>query len=408
MVQNEERETDTYDDEGPRSIFSALWFRALVVILVLGVVAVVAVPYVLDTVSTPDAKQTAAVKPPPTASTPATSPPPATAVATPPPSTTPAPPSTTTAAPPPTTVAPAASSAPAAPPGTPSGTALAPSPPSDRPAEPAKSEAPPVAARTEAARAEPARAEPRAAKPDTPKVDAGKPETARAETAQAEATKTEAAKPPRPAKTTVAARATKDPAAPKAATPKPETTASAPPADGAWWVQVGAFKDPETARRLADTLRGQNFSVEESVRSGAAQTATAAAATVTSTEPAAPADRYDVFVSGMAPAELSAKLRARGLAADPVAGGVVVKPSLPLREAVALSKDLAGEGLKVQVRRSGQSPASGTASAKEPAASTATLHRVRVGGFPDRAAAEAAARDLEARGFKGFIARGTK
>ena len=47
------------------------------------------------------------------------------------------------------------------------------------------------------------------------------------------------------------------------------------------------------------------------------------------------------------------KLYAKGLSTEPARDGVVVKPSLPLRDAIALSKDLAAEGLKVQVRRSG-------------------------------------------------------
>src|SRR5713101_1167898 len=77
-----------YDEEPPRSIFSALWFRALIVILVLGVVAAVAVPYVLDFVNPPVVRKTASAPPslpppsPPSAQTapaPATPPPPAAA-----------------------------------------------------------------------------------------------------------------------------------------------------------------------------------------------------------------------------------------------------------------------------------------------------------------------------------------
>src|SRR5712691_10161069 len=58
-----------------RSIFSALWFRALLVVLVLGVIAAVGVPYLLDVttqpVRTPTAKWTAAA---PTPAVPAASP----------------------------------------------------------------------------------------------------------------------------------------------------------------------------------------------------------------------------------------------------------------------------------------------------------------------------------------------
>ena len=48
-----------YDEEPQRSIFSALWFRTLIVILVLGVIAAVAVPYVLDFVNPPVVKKAA-------------------------------------------------------------------------------------------------------------------------------------------------------------------------------------------------------------------------------------------------------------------------------------------------------------------------------------------------------------
>src|SRR5439155_11516673 len=68
------------------------------------------------------------------------------------------------------------------------------------------------------------------------------------------------------------------------------------------------------------------------------------------------ADQYDVFVSGLSAAELNERLAAKGLAAEPAGSGAVIKPSLPLRDAVALSKDLAVEGLKVQVRRAGGGP----------------------------------------------------
>jgi cell division protein FtsN len=86
-----------------------------------------------------------------------------------------------------------------------------------------------------------------------------------------------------------------------------------------------------------------------------------------------------------------------------------VKPSLPLRDAVALSKDLAVEGFKVQVRRSGASgsvPAVVSAPTPVPSEDGQALHRVRVGAFQDRAAAVAAARELESKGFKPYIARG--
>src|SRR2546427_10248769 len=56
-------EEDRFEDEGRRSIFSALWFRAILVVVVLGVVAAVAVPYVLELANQPAPKPTVAARP---------------------------------------------------------------------------------------------------------------------------------------------------------------------------------------------------------------------------------------------------------------------------------------------------------------------------------------------------------
>jgi hypothetical protein len=161
-------------------------------------------------------------------------------------------------------------------------------------------------------------------------------------------------------------------------------------------VQVGAFKDAATAQRVASRLREQGFQVAESTRSvnGAVSKPTVAAA---------PADRYDVVVSGAPAAEITAKLTAKGLNADTGDAGVVVRPSLPLRDAVALSRELADAGLSVQVRRVGAAPPRPTT-----AESPATLHRVRVGGFADRPAALATVKQLEEKGYRPFVARGSE
>src|SRR5437016_4669209 len=113
-------------------------------------------------------------------------------------------------------------------------------------------------------------------------------------------------------------------------------------------------------------------------------------------------DKYDVFVSGTSSEDVNAKIAAKGLSADPVAGGAVIKPSLTLRDAVSLSKDLASEGLKVQVRRA----LAGAAAERPAARGGGTIYRVRIGGFPDRTAADEARKALSARGYTGFIGRG--
>ncbi len=290
-------------EETARSIFSALWFRVVLVLIVLGVVAAVAVPYVLEWMNPPP--KTAVVRPAPAAVKPATPPAPA----------------------PPAAPMPAVTPAPVPAPAV------------------AKEE-------KEKEAAKPAR---RPAKPATAKAPA-------------------------------------------------KAAAKAPAGTGAYFVQVGAFKDPERAKSLAAKLREQKFSVDESTAGPAGEGGGSPGAAAPA--PATAGDKYDVFVSGASAADLGAKLTAKGLATERSGGGVVVKPSLPLRDAVALSKDLAAEGLKVQVRRAGSPAPAPRTTTPAAAASGETLHRVRVGPFTDLAAARAARAELEAKGYKGFIARG--
>ncbi len=326
---NQGSDHDLFDETAPRSIFAATWFRAVLVLIVLGVVGAVAVPYILDAMNAPKSGATAKlptpmpqpVKPPLPASAP---PGPAVATPAPPPAATPAPPSA-----PPTSTA----------------VTPTPAPPTltDKPSDTKDQK---VAATTP---------------PETPKA--------------------EAKAKPAPTKTAV--------------------KLAPPAARGQWFVQVGAFKDAGTAKKVAAKLREQKYTVEESVRGDGA--ATVASATTTSPV-AGGSDHYDVIITGQSPAEINQRLAAKGLAAEAVANGAVVKPSLPLRDAVALSKDLAVDGLKVQVRRAGASAAA-TPKASSPAASAGELHRVSVGGFPDRAMAMAALKDLEAKGYKPFLTR---
>lgn len=319
---------DLYDEAAPRSIFAATWFRAVLVLIVLGVIGAVAVPYILDAMNAPPGKLSVSATAPPPVATPSRPPAPPPAV-TPTPST---PPSATT--PPPSSAA------------------------SDTP--------PDSTDRKDAMLA-----------PTTPA-----PEPAKAESTPA------VAQPPRKPSATMTA---------KAATPAPRRVSGRQ-----WFVQVGAFKDTAAAKKVAARLREDKYTVDEWVRG--ARVATVAKAT---TVAPSGADRYDVIVSGQSPAELNERLAAKNLTAEAAPNGAVVKPSLPLREAVALSKELAVDGLKVQVRRSGR----GTAAASQPSrASTGGgegdgLHRVAVGGFPDRATAMATLKELEAKGYKPFITR---
>ncbi len=326
---------ERFEDEGRRSIFSALWFRAILVVIVLGVVAAVAVPYVLELANQPEPKTTALGKP----------------ELTPPP-------------------------APVAPPAPPIASAPAPSAPA-----PEKSPAP--------------------EKPSASENPASAP------TPMTPATEKPMAVAPKKSEASKGAVASKSPAAKEQPAPR-APRAPAPPSPtgpgGGYFVQVGAFKNPDTAKRVALHLREQKYTVEETSASGVKPARTASPSTPPA--PGSANDRYDVYVSGGAPADINAKLTAKGLTAQPSGGGVVVKPSLPLRDAVALSKDLAVDGLKVQVRRAAGGSAPAPTSGGSTATSDGTLYRVRIGPFDDKTTATSTLRELEQKGYTPFIARG--
>jgi SPOR domain len=327
-----EYDDERFEDEGRSSIFSALWFRAILVVIVLGVVAAVAVPYVLEIANQPAPKTAALGKP----------------------EMTPAPAPVT---PPPPPVA---------------GTPVAPTPMPEKspaPDKPATSEIPAPSAMTPATET-----------PAPKKSESGKSA----------------------ASNTTAMATPKEQPASRA----PRASAPSPGAPGDYFVQVGAFKNPDTAKKVAARLREQKYNVEETSASGV-KTARAAAPSAPAAS-GAPSDRYDVYVSGGAPGDISTKLAAKGLSAEPSGAGLVVKPSMPLRDAVALSKDLAVDGLKVQVRRAA---AGGPGAAPTPSSSAAmtsdgTLYRVRVGPFDDKSTATSTLRELEQKGYSPFIARG--
>lgn len=311
--ESQEPEIDEYDVDARRSIFSVLWFRALLVILVLGVIAAVAVPYVRE-VTTQGAKTQSA-------SVPEASPPPAPAPA----GATPTP--TATAAPSPVTATPSTAA------------------PAPAPSNPATAGTKAFEASAEAVK-------------EAPKETSKRTETS---------------------------------ATSKPAVAKPSSSAAA---SGPYWVQVGAFKDSDTAKQLAARLREQGFRVEQST-TVAGRAAPAAAPSESAS------DRFNVVVSNASAADVNAKLVGRGMTVESTAGVVVVQPSLPLRQAINLSRDLSEAGLNVQVRR-----VAGPAPRADAGGSGATLYRVRVGGFADRDAALAALKGLQARGFTPFIGRG--
>jgi cell division protein FtsN len=336
-----------YEDEAPRSVFATTWFRALLVVAVLAVVGVLALPYLLDWVGptrlSPMLKGPVVSEPSPPrpAPLPDIGQPPAVGPSTAPPET------------PPTPAPPRAAGSPPHP----------------------KAEGTPSASTPG-----------KTAKMDRSATDPLAPESLKSPTTE-ERARTEAP---------TASHVGKGPA-PK----RPAKTQMAAATGGPYWVQVGAFRDEAHAKAVAAKLRGDNLPAEVVV--GSAGRASSPSAESPAAAATAMGDKYDVFVSGTGSDDVNAKISAKGLSAEPVAGGAVIKPSLSLRDAVALSKDLAAEGMKVQVRRAA---ATSSAAQRPSAAAGETVYRVRVGGFADRTAADEARKALSARGINGFIGRG--
>jgi cell division septation protein DedD len=147
-------------------------------------------------------------------------------------------------------------------------------------------------------------------------------------------------------------------------------------AAGEFWVQAGAFESEKNAERLVERLRRDRLdaSVSRITRSADA------------------AGRHEIVVTGANAGAVNTLLQGKG-SARAIPGAVVVEPALELKDAVALSKRLAAEGLTVKIRRVSNGP-------------TATVHVVSVGPYPTRAGAEAAAKELAAQGVRGFVRQG--
>lgn len=141
---------------------------------------------------------------------------------------------------------------------------------------------------------------------------------------------------------------------------------------GDYLVQVGAFQESANAAKLAAKLAAENYPVRR--------------AAVTRSSPAG----YEVVVLGASPTEVNDRLRGENWRGEAGRDGTVIRPPLSLKEAVAVSQTLRTEGFKVKIRRT---------------EGATTVHVVQVGGFPDRAGAEAARRDLKEKGHDGFIVR---
>lgn len=380
------------DDEPrltPRSIFSTGWFRALLVLGVLGVTLVFAVPYVLEwlepppprrQVSRPESTGASRSAPPAVKSAPAPVAPPAPA---------PTPTVERATAPPSGKAAPTPAPSKLGEASAPKGDVIQPVPPprSDKPLlGPGPKTAPPATKAPPAEKALPGKAPavakaPEATKP--PELPAKGERRARVETPLAE--KAEPAKPAPPKGEPLRREAAvREPAA-KAPPARPARPVPSPGA-GDFWVQVGAFQDDKNAERLAVTLREGPLTVEVVRVTRSAGGGEAAAQS-----------QHQVLVSGSNVETVTTALRGTGKSAQAGAGGVVVRPVLSMREAVDLSQKLKADGLTASIRRvgAGSGEAGGT-----------VFHVVRVGGYATRPAAVEAKRALEGRGVPGFVTRG--
>jgi cell division septation protein DedD len=140
-------------------------------------------------------------------------------------------------------------------------------------------------------------------------------------------------------------------------------------------IQLGAFQDAANAERLAARLAREKYPLQRE----------------TVTRPVAGGGEHEVVIIGASVDEVNGKLQSATHKAAVSPDGVVIRPALPLKDAVALSRELRGSGLNVKIRR---------------AQGTGALHVVRVGAYPDRSRAEAVRRELEEKGFAGFVVQG--
>lgn len=158
---------------------------------------------------------------------------------------------------------------------------------------------------------------------------------------------------------------------------KENDQAPPPSVQGGYMVQVGAFQDAANAARLAAQLAKEKYPLQRA----------------TLPRPSAGGGGHEVVVVGASVDEVTGTLKGTTHQASAIREGVLIQPALPLKEAVALSQALRADGLSVKIRR---------------AQGTATLHIVRVGGYPERSQAEAVRKELAEKGFAGFIVEGAR
>jgi len=178
------------------------------------------------------------------------------------------------------------------------------------------------------------------------------------------------------APTAPAASTPAGPAEPARAAPSPP--AAPPPAraargTGPFRIQVGAFRDPANAARLAERLRADGVEV-----AGGGE---------------AEESLYRLRVApteGEAPEALAERLRGLGHGVEVTPEGMVLDRPLPLRAAIEATRQLREQSVRVTLDR---------------VAAPAGLRIVRVGAYATAEEAERARAELAARGYPGFVVR---
>jgi cell division protein FtsN len=165
------------------------------------------------------------------------------------------------------------------------------------------------------------------------------------------------------------------PAAPVAPAP-PAATAAPGPASSLFRLQVGAFRDPQNADRLAEQLRSDGADVHVA---GSGDES---------------ASQYRLIArppDGESVAAFVERVRGLGHRAEETPAGVVVGDPVSVRAAIEATRQLREQGVRVRLERV-PAPAAG-------------LRIVRVGGYATREEAERARDELAARGHQAVVVR---
>jgi cell division protein FtsN len=161
-------------------------------------------------------------------------------------------------------------------------------------------------------------------------------------------------------------------------TPAPPVATAVPgPASGLFRLQVGVFRDPRNADRLAEQLRSEGADVLIAGEGGESASQYRLVARPPDGE------TVDTFVE---------RLRGLGHRTEVTPGGVVVGDPVSVRAAIEATRQLREQGVRVRLER-------------VPAQAAAGLRVVRVGSYGTREEAERARDELTGRGYQAVVVR---